>query len=133
MNAKRTIIQAGILFSVLGVALGAFGAHALYDVLERNDRIDTYELAVRYQFYHSFAIIISGVLYRMKVIKYFIYAAVCFGLGIIFFSGSLYILSLTGVRGFGAITPAGGILFIAGWVLLLAGAGRTGRSATERI
>lgn len=113
--------MAGILFAGLGVTIGAFGAHALRPLLEANARTETFELAVRYQFYHSFAILFSGVLMYHFPSRQINRAVVCFVIGIFIFSGSLYALSLTGVRVLGAVTPIGGVLFIVGWLLLFLG------------
>jgi uncharacterized membrane protein YgdD (TMEM256/DUF423 family) len=117
----RTALLTGAAICGLGVVIGAFGAHALNATLERNGRIDTFELAVRYLFYHGFAIIICGLLLRHQAIKIISFAAATFLIGIVFFSGSLFILCLTNVRSFGAITPIGGLLFIVGWVCVFAG------------
>src|SRR5690606_15273898 len=105
----------------LAVAIGAFGAHALRPLLEANARVDTFELAVRYQFYHSFAILFAGILMSTFPSKHIGRGAICFLVGILIFSGSLYALSLSGIRVLGAITPIGGVGFIAGWLLLLVG------------
>lgn len=120
MNQRTTLIT-GVIFSGLAVAIGAFGAHALRPLLEEHARVDTFELAVRYQFYHSFAILFSGILMINFRSRHVNRAVICFIAGIIIFSGSLYVLSLTGIRALGAITPIGGLSFIAGWLLLLLG------------
>lgn len=109
------------MFAGFAVVIGAFGAHALRTILEENARTETFELAVRYQFYHSFALLFCGILMHHFPSRYLNRASVCFSLGIIIFSGSLYILSLSGVRMLGAITPLGGLLFIAGWLTLYLG------------
>jgi uncharacterized membrane protein YgdD (TMEM256/DUF423 family) len=118
---QRNVLLTGVVFGALGVAIGAFGAHALRPLLEANARTETFELAVRYQFYHSFAILFAGVLMYQFPSRNMNRAAVCFAVGILIFSGSLYALSITGVRTLGAITPVGGVLFIAGWILLYLG------------
>lgn len=118
---QRNVLLTGVIFAGLGVAIGAFGAHALRPVLEANARTETFELAVRYQFYHSFAILFAGVLMYHFPSRNMDRAAACFAVGILIFSGSLYALSLTGVRALGAVTPIGGVLFMAGWVLLYVG------------
>ena len=118
---QRTVLTIGIVLAVLAVGIGAFGAHSLRHLLEQNARTETFELAVRYQFYHAFAIIFSGVLMFHFPSKHVRRGVVCFAVGILFFSGSLYTLSLTGLRMLGAVTPVGGVLFIAGWLLLLLG------------
>lgn len=120
MNQQVTFTT-GVVLAGLAVAIGAFGAHALRPLLEQHARTETFELAVRYQFYHSFAILFSGVLMYHFPSRHIGRAVVCFALGIVIFSGSLYILSLSGLRILGAITPFGGVLFIAGWLLLLLG------------
>ncbi len=125
MNQQASLTT-GVIFAGLAVAIGAFGAHALRPLLEANARSETFELAVRYQFYHSFAILFSGVLMYHFHSRHVRRAVVCFAVGIIIFSGSLYLLSLSGVRILGAITPVGGVLFIAGWILLLFGINEKG-------
>lgn len=105
----------------LAVGLGAFGAHALKGILESNQRVDTYELASRYQFYHSLALLGLGILAFHLQTRYLLYSAYSFLLGILIFSGSLYILALTNKTWLGAITPLGGVALILGWVFLLMG------------
>jgi len=114
MNA-RTTLMLGSAFGLLGVAIGAFGAHALKPILVESGRLDTFELAVRYQFYHAFALLISGILMNQLPIKFLNLASWFFTGGILFFSGSLYLLCFTGLGVLGAVTPIGGTLFIAGW------------------
>jgi uncharacterized membrane protein YgdD (TMEM256/DUF423 family) len=120
MNQKNTLFT-GIILAGLGVIIGAFGAHALKNILVQTGRQDTFELAVRYQFYHSFALIISGLLMSQFPSSKIKYAVLSFLTGIVFFSGSLYILSLTGVTMLGAVTPFGGLFFILGWFFLFLG------------
>ncbi len=116
--SKETILKTGIIFSLLTVIIGAFGAHGLSDILTENDRFDTFKTGVLYQLFHSIAILISGVLFDKYSVSNIKKAAILFSLGIIVFSGSLYILSITNIGVFGAITPIGGILFIVGWLYL---------------
>lgn len=118
---QQSALTAGVIFAGLGVAIGAFGAHSLRPLLEAHNRLETFELAVRYQFYHSFAILFSGVLMYHFTSKHINRAVGCFAAGVVIFSGSLYVLSITGLRWLGAVTPIGGLLFIAGWLLLLLG------------
>jgi uncharacterized membrane protein YgdD (TMEM256/DUF423 family) len=120
MSQRRTLMT-GVVMAGLAVAIGAFGAHALRPILEENARTETFELAVRYQFYHAFAILFSGVLMLNFPSRYLNRAAVCFAAGIFIFSGSLYALSISGITILGAITPVGGLLFIAGWLFLFLG------------
>jgi uncharacterized membrane protein YgdD (TMEM256/DUF423 family) len=119
---KRFALTSGAVLGLLGVALGAFGAHALKQTLIQTGRLETYELAVKYQFYHAFALLIVGLLHNQwpASVK-FKYSAICFLIGVIFFSGSLYVLSLTGIGVFGAITPIGGFLLLIGWAFMIAG------------
>ena len=100
----------GALIGLIGVAAGAFGAHGLKSTLSV-ERLETFEVAVRYQMYHAIALVLAGMLRADR-------AAWCFFLGIIIFSGSLYLLVLLEQRWLGAITPIGGVLLIGGWLLL---------------
>lgn len=103
---------------MLAVALGAFGAHALKARLLASGRLDTYNLAVEYQFYHALALLAVGLAAQNTPSTLLRSAAWCFLGGILIFSGSLYILSIFDVPMAGAITPIGGTAFIAGWLLL---------------
>jgi uncharacterized membrane protein YgdD (TMEM256/DUF423 family) len=120
MNQKQTLTTAAIV-GMLGVIIGAFGAHALKPMLTASGRLETYELAVRYQFYHVLALLATGILMGQFLSKRLQYAAVLFIGGIIFFSGSLYVLCFTGIGVLGAITPIGGTMFIVAWLLLALG------------
>ncbi len=114
---KQTLLIASAL-GLLGVALGAFGAHALKEILTVNGRLDTYELAVRYQFYHTFALLTVGIMMDIFSGSGLKLSALLFSIGIVFFSGSLYALCLFNISMFGAITPIGGVFLIAGWATL---------------
>jgi uncharacterized membrane protein YgdD (TMEM256/DUF423 family) len=116
MNAKATLLISGLL-GLLGVALGAFGAHALEQQLAESGRTATYELAVRYQFYHALALMGTGILHLVRPHRLHATAAWLFFVGVVLFSGSLYVLCFTGLRGVALVTPAGGLLLISGWVL----------------
>ncbi len=118
MNARLTLMLASV-FGLLGVAIGAFGAHALKPILLESGRLETFELAVRYQFYHVFALLATGMLMNQLPVKFLEFASLFFTGGILFFSGSLYLLCFTGLGFLGAITPIGGVLFISGWICLL--------------
>ncbi len=120
MNQKQTLITASICGG-LAVAIGAFGAHTLKPMLIAAGRLDTYELAVRYQYYHTFALITVGVLMNQFPSSKLTYAAIFFIAGILIFCGSLYVLCFTGLGILGAVTPIGGVLFILGWVFLCLG------------
>lgn len=118
---KQIIITAAI-FGMLAVIFGAFGAHGLKAVLTA-DHLETWHTAVQYHFYHVFALLFLSTFARFKsgliMASYYL-----FSLGILFFSGSLYLLScrdalhMPGLVALGPITPLGGLLFIAGWVTL---------------
>lgn len=118
---QKIFLLFGSTFGALAVMIGAFGAHALKDILASSDRIETFETAVKYQFYHALALILLGILMFNLKHNMFSYAGYSFVLGILIFSGSLYILCLTGITKFGMITPLGGLFLIAGWILLLLG------------
>jgi uncharacterized membrane protein YgdD (TMEM256/DUF423 family) len=106
------------LFGGLAVALGAFGAHALSARLT-SDLLATYETGVRYHFYHALALIAVVVaIGRWPQSNLPVIAGWLFVAGILIFSGSLYLLALTGIRWLGAITPIGGVAFVAGWICL---------------
>jgi uncharacterized membrane protein YgdD (TMEM256/DUF423 family) len=118
MNQRTSLIWGAIMGGV-AVAIGAFGAHALKPALTAAGREDTFELAVRYQFYHALALLATGIVSRYMQSKQLKIAGLFFLLGILIFSGSLYVLSLTGITWLGAITPIGGICFLVGWGLLV--------------
>ncbi len=117
MNARNTILT-GSVFGLLGVVIGAFGAHALKPMLLESNRLETFEMAVRYQFFHAFALLITGILMNQLPIQFLKLASWFFSGGILFFSGSLYLLCFTGLGMLGAITPIGGLLFILGWACI---------------
>ncbi|MCE7863541.1 MAG: DUF423 domain-containing protein [Bacteroidetes bacterium CHB5] len=121
MNHKKTLAAAGIM-GLLAVALGAFGAHALKSTLVTNNRLDVYELAVQYQFYHTLALLGIGLLMLTRESRLLRTASMFMILGIFLFSGSLYILALTNISTLGMITPVGGVCFIAGWACLVGAA-----------
>lgn len=109
----------GAALLALAVIIGAFGAHALQGRLDAYSR-GIYETGVMYHFFHALGVLIVSVLPRAGALSANRAAWVC-GLlcaGIVLFSGSLYVLAISGVRALGAITPAGGLAFIAAWVLL---------------
>ncbi|GJM27802.1 MAG: DUF423 domain-containing protein [Cyclobacteriaceae bacterium] len=117
---QKLILITGAISAGLSVAIGAFGAHALKDMLEASGRLDTFNTAVAYQFYHSLALLIIGGLMFNIPHKFMHYAAGTQLAGIFLFSGSLYLLCLSGNPKWGMVTPFGGLLFITGWILLTA-------------
>jgi uncharacterized membrane protein YgdD (TMEM256/DUF423 family) len=116
-------LAVGALFGATGVALGAFGAHALSSRLSESS-LGVWETAVNYQLVHALALLAVGVLVREPgtINPAFAVAGWGFVVGVVLFSGSLYGLALGGPRWFGPITPLGGVAFIVGWVALLVGA-----------
>ena len=118
MTAPRLLAIAGLL-GALGVGLGAFAAHALGGRLSAGD-LATFETAARYQMYHALALCIVGLLAGRAARA----AGWLFVWGTVVFSGSLYLMALTGERWLGAVTPVGGAAFIAGWGSLALGAVR---------
>ncbi len=111
----------------LAVAAGAFGAHGLQGRLDAH-ALSVFETAARYQMYHALAIGIAATAIRSGGAASAA-AAACgfFLLGIVLFSGSLYLLSLTGIRGLGIVTPFGGLSFLVGWGALVFAATRMAR------
>ena len=106
---------------VLAVLIGAFGAHALEDRLSPR-MLDVFATASDYHFYHTLALLAVGLLDRDGESKWLAVSGWAFVAGIVVFSGSLYLLALTGIGWLGAVTPLGGVAFIAGWLLLAAAA-----------
>ncbi|MDE2141974.1 MAG: DUF423 domain-containing protein [Elusimicrobia bacterium] len=102
----------------LAVGLGAFAAHGLKSKISP-EMLAIWETGVRYHMYHALALIAVGLLSDKWPSRAVTNAGWCFLGGIVVFSGSLYVLSLTGERRLGAVTPIGGLLFLAGWALLL--------------
>ncbi|WP_187264694.1 DUF423 domain-containing protein [Pontibacter beigongshangensis] len=112
---QKIILLIASAFGALTVMIGAFGAHALGPMLQASGRTDTFETAVKYQMYHTLALLVVGLLLFRVESPALQVAAWCFLLGILIFSGSLYTLCLTGITWLGAITPIGGTLLIIGW------------------
>lgn len=113
----KTILLAATVLLALAVAIGAFGAHGLKAHLSEA-MLQTWKTGVEYHFYHALGLLLIGILSVIMPSNLLNWSAAFLYAGIILFSGSLYVLALTGVKWLGAITPLGGISFIAGWVLL---------------
>jgi uncharacterized membrane protein YgdD (TMEM256/DUF423 family) len=124
MNTQRTLF-AGAIFGALGVMLGAFGAHAFKPFLVETGRLETFELAVRYEFYHALALLAAGLFQPSVSNKFIRLSSLFFVIGILLFSGSLYLLCFTQIKLFGAVTPFGGVFLILGWILFAVGVSRT--------
>ena len=119
----KGFIKTAALLGALSVMLGAFAAHGLKKILTAED-LQIFETAVRYQFYHVFALLAIGIVYKEFPGKLMVWAGRLFIAGIIIFSGSLYLLCYVKynqlpLNWVGAITPFGGVAFIAGWIMLL--------------
>lgn len=116
------IFALGAISGAVSVAFGAFGAHALRSRLPA-DRLNSLEIAVRYQMFHAIALVAVGLAVPRYASSDLVLASGwLFIVGTILFSGSLYILALTGKRWLGAITPLGGLALISGWLCLALGA-----------
>ena len=116
MNSGWIII--GAISGFITVGIGAFGAHGLKEILQNNQTTSIYNKAVLYQMFHSIAILIIGLL-EMYTEKSFFLSGLFLTLGILIFSGSLYILSITNLKWIGAITPIGGLCLLIGWIILV--------------
>ncbi|MFT3936090.1 MAG: DUF423 domain-containing protein [Chitinophagaceae bacterium] len=120
----RWFLVTASLIGALSVALGAFAAHGLRQIVPP-ETVAIFETGVRYQFYHCFALLAVAILYEKYPGSLLQWAGNCFQIGIILFSGSLYILTAmkasdaVGVSKIGILTPFGGLFFIAGWILMV--------------
>jgi uncharacterized membrane protein YgdD (TMEM256/DUF423 family) len=115
----KVFVLLGSLNAFLSVALGAFGAHALKDKLTESGYLPTFETAVQYHMVHALGLILIGVLADKLGGNALIgWSGWLMLIGMILFSGSLYVLSLSGIKILGAITPLGGLAFLAGWLLI---------------
>jgi uncharacterized membrane protein YgdD (TMEM256/DUF423 family) len=121
MGRANITVAAGSLFMFLAVLLGAFGAHALKARLAP-EMLTVYQTGVQYHLVHALGLLLIGTMqdhankhHASRLLKL---AAIFIAVGIVLFSGSLYILAITGVKGVGAITPVGGLCFLVGWALV---------------
>ena len=123
---QKTYLILGALFGALAVAFGAFGAHGLKKIVDA-DTVAIFQTGVQYQMYHALALLATGILFEKFTNKWVQWAGGAFIIGIILFSGSLYILTALkaadqgGLTSVGIVTPFGGLAFIVGWLLLLVG------------
>ena len=114
----RALLAAGAALGLVGVAAGAFGAHAIRDRVTP-ERLANWQTAADYQLWHALAAIVAGFAATRWASGSAAAAGWCFAGGVVVFSGSLYALALTDRRKLGAITPVGGVVLLAGWALLL--------------
>ena len=112
MNSQ-TAFRISAVLGFLAVALGAFGAHGLQDLLEKNGRIATWETAAHYHLAHSVVLLLIAALPSFRRTAWWLMLA-----GVVIFSGTLYVLALTNLKWIGAITPLGGVCLLAGWFAL---------------
>jgi uncharacterized membrane protein YgdD (TMEM256/DUF423 family) len=115
MNSQ-TAFRISAVMGFLAVALGAFGAHGLHDVLEKNVRLTTWETAVLYHLVHAVVMLLMATLQPFRRAAWGLLLG-----GVVIFSGTLYALALTNVRWLGAITPVGGLCLLGGWLALAFG------------
>jgi len=113
MSIRSPLIALGALNAAIAIAAGAFGAHALRARLEPR-ALEVFETGARYHMYHALALVLCGVIATRGATT----AGWILQAGIVVFSGSLYAVALTGVKGLGAITPLGGLAFLVGWLWL---------------
>src|SRR5437763_575806 len=114
--ADSRLVAAGAINAAIAVGAGAFAAHGLRDRLDAR-ALEVFETGARYQMYHAIAIILAGII-ATGAGRGAQTAGWIFQAGIVLFSGSLYVLAVTGVKGIGAITPLGGLAFLVGWLWL---------------
>jgi len=114
---SRTFFLIASVYGFFSVAFGAFGAHALKGRLDEYS-IGVFRTAVEYQFFHVFALALVAILIDRYPSELWRWTGLAFTVGVFIFSGSLYLLALTGVRTWGAITPIGGVLLLAGWAMM---------------
>lgn len=114
---SKTILIIASIMLAFAVAIGAFGAHGLKTHLS-NEMMQVYKTGVEYHFYHALGLLLLGVLGFSMPSNLLNWSAIFLTIGIILFSGSLYIMAVTGIKWLGAITPLGGLSFITGWLLL---------------
>lgn len=120
LQISKVFIILGAILGFLGVAVGAFGAHALKEKLAINF-LNIFEVGVRYQMYHALLLILIAFIYSNFPNSYVYASGWLVFAGVIIFSGTLYILALTATPAWGAVTPIGGLLLLAGWLLLIFG------------
>ena len=118
MSGNRWLVVAAVS-GFLTVAIGAFAAHGLKERMHvPEDRLAIFDTGVRYQMFHTLALALAALLLERRGDRLARFAASAFLIGIVVFSGSLYLLALTGVRRWGAVTPFGGLSFLVGWASL---------------
>ena len=123
MDARFFALLGGI-YGFLSVAAGAFGAHALRGKLSA-EMLAIFETAARYQMYHAIVLLVIAFALSRGSNGALVWSGIFFSAGVLIFSGSLYILTLSGIKAWGAVTPIGGLLLLLGWASLIAGLTKT--------
>lgn len=123
MKPEKFYLISSSLFMALAVIFGAFGAHVVQDLLSP-ERFEVYQTAVQYHFYHALGLLILGAVSSRVHPRWLRWSGYSFIAGILIFSGSLYLLTLTDTGWLGAITPFGGAAFITGWICFAIGAAK---------
>jgi uncharacterized membrane protein YgdD (TMEM256/DUF423 family) len=119
---KTHFIPIGAIFAFLAVALGAFGAHSLKGHIDPY-LLEVYQTGVQYHMAHALGLILLGTIVELRGInRAYRWSGIAMAAGIVLFSGSLYLMAITGIRWLGMVTPIGGVLFLAAWVLMAAAA-----------
>jgi uncharacterized membrane protein YgdD (TMEM256/DUF423 family) len=126
----RILVIFGAALALVAVMLGAFAAHGLKSMLSVGE-LATFDIGVRYQFYHAIAILLLPGLLAYGRGSLLIKAGWLFVAGILLFSGSLYVLATTGLRFFGPITPLGGVFMMLGWATVIAAVVKQGKATDE--
>ncbi len=116
---NKLFLTLASISGIIAVGMGAFGAHAFKAKLVSNGYLDTFQTAVQYQFYHTLVLLVIATMAMKLDSNWLNNAGYSMSLGILIFSGSLYILCFSGLKWLGAITPIGGLAFILGWFFLL--------------
>jgi len=135
-DMHKGFIRTAAIIGLLSVALGAFAAHALKESIS-DYAVNIFETGVRYQFYHVFALLAAGLLYKEFPNRFIKWSGIFFITGMTLFSGSLYFLTyikgavMPGYKWIGAITPIGGLAFILGWLSLFLGLIKNKKSRTS--
>lgn len=114
----KSILTVAAISGLVAVILGAFGAHFLKGIISP-EMLETYKTGIQYQFYHTIVLLAVGVLMSFFNSKALKWSAYLFVIGMLLFSGSLYVMAISGVKALGIITPFGGVIWIAAWILLI--------------
>jgi uncharacterized membrane protein YgdD (TMEM256/DUF423 family) len=137
--AGRTWLLGGAILGMLAVVLGAFGAHGLetsittwgLDPDEQTKRLHNWEVGVRYQMYHALALLVLGFMSALRPSRFWHIAGLLFVIGVLIFSGCLYLYVFSGLKWFGMVVPIGGVALIAGWAGMMIAIWQTANSVSK--